>query len=113
MIIANGGFETVAETAGCLDAVVSESVFSRWRPNSDGSFAYEEVSPKCRAWLRPRLLRIRGAGLPVLTLEYVDPADAATRQRVSEAAKKAGYHPYIAERHLMRFPGESCQAVEE
>lgn len=106
VIIANGGLETAADTADCLDAVVSESAFSRWRANEDGSFSYAEVSPQDRAWLRPRLLRIRGAGIPVLALEYVDPEDTAARQRVREAARKAGYHPYTAERSLMQFPSE-------
>lgn len=117
VIIANGGLETAADTAECLDAVVSESTFSRWIANEDGSFSYADVSPQDRAWLRPRLLRIRGAGVPVLALEYVDPEDEAARQRVREAARKAGYHPYIAERHLMRFPSEkprdSDSAAEE
>lgn len=106
VIIANGGLETAADVADCLDAVVCESVFSRWRANEDGSFSYAEVSSQDRAWLRPRLLRLRGAGIPVLDLEYVDPEDATARQRVSEAAKKAGYHPYLAERSLMLFPSE-------
>lgn len=113
VLIANGALETAADTADCLDAVVCESTFSRWIAGEDGSFSYAEVSPQDRAWLRPRLLRIRGAGIPVLALEYVAPEDAAARQRVREAVKKAGYHPYIAERHLMRFPGDSDSAAVE
>lgn len=103
-LIANGALETAAETADCLDAVVCESTVSRWRTNGDGSVSYEQISPQDRAWLRPRLLRLRGAGLPVLALEYVAPDDAATRQRVREAVKNAGDHPYMAERQLMRLP---------
>lgn len=113
LIIANGGLETAADTAECLDAVVIESAFSGWRANEDGSFSYAEISPQDRAWIRPRLLRVRGAGIPVLALEYVDPENAAARQRVSEAAQKAGYHPYMAERSLMQFPGGSDSAAED
>lgn len=104
VLIANGALETAADTADCLDAVVCESTVSRWRTNGDGSVFYEQISPQDRAWLRPRLLRLRGAGLPVLALEYVAPDDAATRQRVREAVKNAGDHPYMAERQLMHLP---------
>ncbi|WP_308620416.1 endo alpha-1,4 polygalactosaminidase [uncultured Desulfovibrio sp.] len=104
VLIANGALETAADTADCLDAVVCESTCSRWRTNGDGSVSYEEISPQDRAWLRPRLLRLRGAGLPVLALEYVAPEDTAMRQRIRETVKHAGNHPYIAERQLMRFP---------
>lgn len=104
VLIANGALETAVDTADCLDAVIRESIFSRWIANEDGSFTYAEVSPQDQAWLRPRLLRIRGAGIPVLALEYVDSEDDAARQRVCTAAQKAGYYPYIAERQLMRFP---------
>ena len=92
-LIANGALETAADTADCLDAVVCESTVSRWRTNEDGSVFYEQISPQDRAWLRPRLLRLRGAGLPVLALEYVAPDDAVTRQRVREAVQHAGGHP--------------------
>lgn len=104
VLIANGALETAAESADSLDAVVVESTVSRWRPNEDGSFSYEEISPQDRAWLRPRLLRLRGEGIPVLALEYVAPDDAAMRQRVREAAQGAGHHPCLAERELMRLP---------
>lgn len=104
VIIANGALETAADTADCLDAVVCESTFSRWRANEDGSVSYEEISPQDRAWLRPRLLRLRGAGIPILALEYVAIEDTAMRQRIQEAVKDAGDHPYIAERQLMRLP---------
>lgn len=104
VLIANGALETAADTADCLDAVVCESTFSRWRANADGSVSYEEISPQDREWLRPRLLRLRGVNLPVLALEYVAPGDTAMRERAREAVKNAGNHPYIAERQLMRLP---------
>lgn len=112
VMIANGGLETAADTADCLDAVVCESIFSRWIANDDGSFIYAEALPEELAWLRPRLLRIRGSGLPILALDYAPPEDAAARQRAWEKAKKAGYHPYIAERDLMRMPPEESRSVE-
>lgn len=107
IIIANGGLDTVAEAADSLDAVICESTFSKWVTNADGSIKYEDLSPQDRAWLRPKLMRIRGAGLPVLALEYVDPKDAAKRQKVKEDIQKANYHPYIAERSLMKLPEDN------
>lgn len=107
VLIANGGLSTAAEVADCLSAVVSESTLSAWVANEDGAFSYAEISPQSKAWLRPRLLRLQGAGIPILALEYVDPHDAEAQQRVREAVKKAGHHPYIAERSLMHFPGSA------
>lgn len=104
VIIANGGLSTAAEVAGCLSAVVSEGTVSTWLANADGTFSYAEISPQSKAWLRPRLLRIRGAGIPVLALEYVDPQNAEAQQQVRKAVEKAGHHPYIAERSLMHLP---------
>lgn len=106
VIIANSGLETIADTARSLDAVICEGTYSRWIANANGSFSYTEISLQDKAWLRPKLLRLQGAGLPILALEYVDTKDAAAKQRVSEAVKKAGYHPYMAERSLMELPQE-------
>lgn len=107
VIIANGGFDTLAEVSENLDAVICESAFSKWLVNEDGSISYVEISPQDKAWLRPRLLRLSGSGIPILSLDYVDPDDADASQRVGMAAIKAGYHPYMAERDLTGFPGNS------
>lgn len=104
VLISNGGLDTAAEAADQLDAVIRESVFSRWIIGPDGSISYADVTPQARAWLRPRLLRIRGEGLPLLDLEYVAPNDEEKRERVLREAKAAGYFPYIAQRDLMRLP---------
>lgn len=105
LIVANGGLDTAAEAADSLDAVMRESTISGWTANADGSFAYAEISPQDRAWLRPRLLAARAAGLPVLALEYADPDNLEEQRRVRALALKAGHHPYIAERSLMSYPG--------
>lgn len=107
VIIANGGLSTAAEVTGCLSAVMCESTFSTWVSNEDGTFSYAEISPQSKAWLRPRLLRIRGADIPILALEYVNPHNTEEQQRVREAVKKAGHHPYIAERSLMQLPNSA------
>lgn len=112
-IITNGGLSTVAELTDCLNAVMSESTFSTWLPHGDGTYSYTEISPQNKAWLRPRLLRICGAGIPILALEYVDPYNTEEQQRVREAVKKAGYHPYITDRSLMHFPGSESLPPKE
>lgn len=103
-IVPNGGLDTAAEAADCIDAVVRESIFSRWILNSSGAISYVNVSQQARAWLWPRLMRIRGLGIPILDLEYVKPGDASARKRVLEESRNAGFFPYIAQRNLMHLP---------
>lgn len=104
VIVANGALETAADTADSLDAVVCESFFSRWRIAKGGTTIYEPVPPEDQAWLKPGLARLQAVGLPILTLDYVGPGARVARQRIMDAAKKAGYFPYIGERTLMSFP---------
>ncbi len=105
VIIANGGLSIVPEVAGSLDAMMYEGTFSTWRAKPDGGFGYAEIPPKTKTWLRPRLLRVKSSGLPILSLEYADPADPAEVKRVRDAVAAAGNNPYISVRDLNSFPG--------
>lgn len=107
-IIANGGLDTVPLAFDSVDAVMYEGTFSTWKRVRGDEFAYGEIPPKSKAWLRPRLLRIKAAGLPILALEYADPADPAEIDRVYAAVRKSGNNPYVAERELDAFPGSDA-----
>ena len=105
VIIANGGLGVVPGVAGSLDAMMYEGTVSSWRRLDNGTFAYGEIAPKQKTWLRPRLARVKSAGLPVLALEYANPGDPAGMKKVWEEVVKAGNNPYISQRDLDTFPG--------
>ncbi len=113
LIVANGGLSTACEAADSLDAVMRESTVSAWTANDDGTFSYADLSTQGQAWLRPRLMRVRACGLPVLALEYADPEKPDEHRRISEIVRKAGHHPYIAERSLMHYPGAKSSADQK
>ncbi|MCL2000365.1 MAG: endo alpha-1,4 polygalactosaminidase [Planctomycetes bacterium] len=105
VIIANGGLSIVPGVADSVDAMMYEGTVSTWRRLKDGSFGYQDISANTRAWLRPRLLRVKAAGLPILALEYADPDDPAEMKRVWDAVAAAGNNPFISTRALYSFPG--------
>lgn len=107
VIIANGGLSIVPGVADAVDAVMYEGTVSTWRENDDGTYSYGEITPQQKTWLRPRLRRVKAAGLPILALEYVDPDDAEENQRVREEVKKAGNSPFVSVRELDAFPGSA------
>lgn len=107
-IIANGGLSIVPLAYGSVDAVMYEGTFSSWKRLSDDTFGYGEISPKNKTWQRPRLLRLKAAGLTILALEYADPDDPAEIERVYEAVRKAGNNPYVSQRALDTFPGSDA-----
>ena len=104
-IIANGGLSIVPLAFDSVDAVMYEGTYSSWKRLEDNTFIYAEISPKNKTWQRPRLLRIKAAGLPILALEYADPADPDGIRRVRDAVVKAGNNPYVSQRALDTFPG--------
>ncbi|MDR1535595.1 MAG: endo alpha-1,4 polygalactosaminidase [Planctomycetota bacterium] len=105
VIIANNGLGIVPRVADQVDAMMYEGTVHTWKARPDGSYSYGEVSPKIRNWLRPRLLRIKNAGVPILALEYLEPGDDETYRKVWEAVVKAGNSPYLSVRDLDVFPG--------
>ncbi len=107
VIIANGGLSVVPLAHGSVDAVMYEGVYSTWLRKEDGTFGYGRISPQSRAWLRPRLLRLKAAGIPVLALDYADPDDPEAVREAYDALRKEGNNPYVSERALDTFPGSA------
>ncbi len=108
VIIANGGLGIVPLAAEAVDAVMYEGTFSSWRRQEGGDFGYGEISPQNKAWQRPRLLRVKAKGLPILALEYVEAGNADEERRVRDAVIRAGNSPYVSQRDLDTFPGSDA-----
>ncbi len=108
VIIANGGLSVVPLAYGSVDAVMYEGTVSSWKTLPDGAYGYGEIEPRNKAWQRPRLLRLKAAGLPILALEYADPNDPDEIRRVQDAARKAGNNPFVSVRALDAFPGSDA-----
>lgn len=104
IIIANGGLSIVPRVADSVDAMMYEGTVSTWRQKGD-DFVYSEIPARDKTWLRPRLARVRSAGVPILALEYAAPGDEAAREKIEVAVRKAGDNPYVSQRALDTFPG--------
>lgn len=105
VIVANGGLSVVPLASGSVDAMMYEGTVSTWKSEADGSIGYGRISPRDSEWLRPRLLRIRSAGLPVLALEYADPSDPAEIEAIYNTVRASGNNPYVSQIALDAFPG--------
>lgn len=104
VIIANGGLSIVPQVADSLDAMMYEGTVSTWRRLDDGELCYHDITPQQRAWLRPRLLRVKNAGLQILALEYVAPSDRAARKKVWNTVVRMGNNPFVSVRGLDLLP---------
>lgn len=113
VIVPNGGFDVVSKVADAVDAMMYEGTFSTWRELGDGEYGYSEIDERDKEWLRPRLAKMRAAGLTILALEYVDPGDAAAAGRAREAVIEAGDNPYVSTRELDVFPGGGLPPASE
>ncbi len=82
-LIANRGFELFPEVAPDVEAVAAESLFRSWDQTRGN---YVPVSAQDREWLLTRLQEIQSRyRLPVISIDYVAPADRELGARDGEA----------------------------
>lgn len=93
-LIANRGFELLPQVAGELEAVAAESLFQRWDQDAG---RYGEVSQTDRDWL---LARLREAHeryhLPVIAIDYVDPANRQLMRETARRIHELGFIPWVS-----------------
>jgi uncharacterized protein (TIGR01370 family) len=94
-IIMNRGYALLAEVAGFIDAVVAESFMTTY---DSSTRAYQWVGSKLVAQQLELLepAKRRSPPLPVLSLDYWDPADADTIRRIYQRERELGHSPYVA-----------------
>lgn len=101
VIVANGGIDLLPAAAGALSAVAVESIYT------DYDFAGRRYRPRDPDGARERaewlMAKAAPHGLPLLVLEYVDPAAAESRKAVAAQVRKAGFVPFVSDIALERL----------
>ena len=100
-IIVNRGFELLKEIHKDIDAVVAESLLSRY--NHDKK-EYVTVPQKDREWLLEKFKEAKKYGLDVISIDYTDKS-TKERRKIAKKIKKLGVIPYITD-GLLQEQGE-------
>jgi uncharacterized protein (TIGR01370 family) len=94
-LILNRGFELLPQTHEIVDGVALESLFRGWDQQSQ---RYVEVASADREWLLAQVKTARDQyGLPVISIDYCDPADTACVQETMAKIRALGIVPYIGD----------------
>lgn len=97
-LIANRGFELLPEVAGELEAIAAESLYRGW---DQAAGRYREVSQADRNWLLARLREARERyHLPVISIDYVDPADRTLMRETARRISAEGFIPWVSNGRL-------------
>jgi uncharacterized protein (TIGR01370 family) len=97
-LILNRGFELLPQVAPLVSAVAAESLYQGYDAAAN---SYRPVPPADRAWLAERMREARDQyGLPVIAIDYVDPAAPAARELARATADRIradGFVPWVAD----------------
>lgn len=109
-LIFNRGFEILPQVHGDVAAVAFESLYGNW---DQANQRYDAVPDNDRAWLlgQARTLRQRYR-LPVLSIDYCAPGDAACRREIAAKICAAGIMPYVTDGVLQTVglgPDDACR----
>ena len=105
MLIMNRGYALLPDVVQKVDAVIAESLMTS-PDRQTGGFAW--VDPH-QVELQLTLLNPaarRCPPLPILSLDYWDPDDAATIAEIYRRERELGHHPYVATRSLNQIVPE-------
>ena len=99
ILIMNRGYALLPDLADKVDAVIAESLMTT-PDQRTGQFAWVDSHQLelQLALLSPAVCR--RPPLPILSLDYWDPHDAATIAEIYRRERELGHHPYVATRLL-------------
>ena len=100
-IIINRGFELLKEVHNEIDAVVAESLLSRY---DHAKKEYLEVPKADREWLLDRFKEAKRYGLDVISIDYTNKS-TKERREIAKKIKKLGVIPYVTD-GLLQEQGE-------
>lgn len=94
-LVFNRGFEILPEVGQLVSAVAFESLYRGW---NQADKRYVEVNEADRQWLLEQVKTVRDVyRLPVIAIDYCDPADAACKKFAVEKIKTHNIIPYVAD----------------
>lgn len=109
-LILNRGFELMPQVHDQVYAVAFESLYRSW---NQGEQRYGEVSAADRAWLLGQARTIQSQyHLPVVSIDYCPPADAACARDTVAKIRADGIVPYVTDGGLKTMGVGSIEPVK-
>lgn len=99
-LILNRGFEVLNELSVPIDAVVAESLYSKFSVQ-DG--IYETVDETDTLWLKKELDQVKSKNIEVIVIDYLSPFDRDNQRKAAKKIIKLGYTPYVSDGLLGTF----------
>jgi uncharacterized protein (TIGR01370 family) len=96
-LIFNRGFEILPKAYKLVDAVAAESLFAGWNQTEQ---KYQPVTEENRTWLLKQLKKIKKYKLPVIIIDYVNPADRNQAHEVAKKINLLGFIPWVTDGSL-------------
>jgi hypothetical protein len=94
-LILNRGFDILPHAHEQVAAVAFESLFGRWDQTNQ---RYDEVPENDREWLLGQARQIHERyHLPVISIDYCPPDDAACRRDIAQKIEALGLVPYVTD----------------
>jgi hypothetical protein len=94
-LIANGGHGLLPEAAPALSALASESVYTDYQFKPA---AYRFRDPAAAEARRASLEALHARyGLPILVIEYADPARPEMAEEAARRVRAAGFVPFVSD----------------
>ncbi len=107
-LIFNRGFEILPETHQLAYAVAVESLFAGW---NQAKQEYQAVSSESRQWLLSQLKEVQSDHLPIISIDYLPPAQRQEARIVANQIEKLGFIPWIADPTLQSVGIGSVEAI--
>ncbi|MDO9420299.1 MAG: bifunctional glycoside hydrolase 114/ polysaccharide deacetylase family protein [Herminiimonas sp.] len=108
-LILNRGFEILPDVAQLASAVTFESLYRGWNQTDK---RYVEVNEADRQWLLSQAKTISDVyRLPVIAIDYCDPADTACKQFAIDKIKTHNIVPYVTDGGLQTVGRSSITVV--
>jgi uncharacterized protein (TIGR01370 family) len=103
LIIMNRGYALLPSVIDSVDGIVAESLLTSADQDPGGGYKWNEPSEVALqlSLLAPAVRR--QPRVPILSLDYWDPTDAATIRKIYLRQRLLGHHPYVATRMLDRI----------
>ncbi len=104
MVIMNWGYALLPNVIGSIDGIVAESLLTT--VDQHGGYKWNEPAQVAQQMALLAPLRHSEARLPILSLDYWDPADTRTIAEIYRLERELGHHPYVGTRMLDRIVPE-------
>jgi len=100
LVIVNRGYALLSSIAASIDYIVAESLLTRPGQQQPQNYAWNEPADVALQMALLAPATHRQPVLPILSLDYWDPADTATIREIYVREQQLGHNPYVATRLL-------------